>query len=66
MLITFSHEIAVFQDGVVCYIILLILLLLIYTKEDIGFIALVAVLFILTYNNVAHKKLFKAHTLISE
>ncbi len=59
ILITFNHEIEVFKDGVVCYIILLILLLLIYTKEDMGFIALVAVLYVLNYNNVVHKNHLK-------
>lgn len=59
ILITFNHEIEVFKDGVICYIIFIILLLLIYTKEDIGFIILVATLFVLSYNNVLHKKYLK-------
>lgn len=56
LLITFAHEIEVLKDGVVCYMILAVLALLIYTQEDLGFVVLMAVLFVLSYNNVTRKK----------
>ena len=56
LLIAFSHEIEVLKDGVVSYMILAVLALLIYTREDIGFIMLVAALFVLSYNNVIRRK----------
>lgn len=56
LLITFSNDINALQDGVVCYMILVVLGMLIWTKEDIGLIMLVGVLFVLSYNNVVHKK----------
>jgi len=55
LLITFVNDIDVLKDGFIVYIILAVLMLLIYTKEDMGFCVLVAALFILSYNNVVHK-----------
>lgn len=56
LLATFSHEIDALKDGGVCYIILAVLALLVWAREDIGFIVLVSVLFVLSYNNVIFKK----------
>lgn len=62
VLITFAHEINVFKDGAVCYIVMIILLLLIYTKEDLGFVLLLASLMIINYNLVVFKKHQKIET----
>ena len=56
LLATFSHEIEVLKDGGVCYIILVVLTLLVFAREDLGFIVLVAALFVLSYNNVTFKQ----------
>ena len=56
LLATFSHEIEALKDGGVCYIILAVLALLVFAREDLGFIVLVAALFVLSYNNVTFKK----------
>ena len=60
LLITFVNDIDVLKDGFIVYIILAVLMLLIYTKEDMGFCVLVASLFILSYNNVVHKTIPRA------
>jgi hypothetical protein len=60
LLITFVNDIDVLKDGFIVYIILAVLMLLIYTKEDMGFCVLVASLFILSYNNVIHKPIPRA------
>jgi uncharacterized membrane protein YhhN len=57
LLATFAHELDVLKDGVVVYIVLIVLMLLIYTKEDLGFVVLLSAVFILSYNNVIHKTL---------
>ena len=44
------------KDGVVVYMILAIITMLIFTKEDIGYIILLCVIFILSYNNVIYKE----------
>jgi hypothetical protein len=56
LLLTFSHEIDVFKDGVIAYMIFAMLMLLIFTKDNMGYIIMIGALFILTYNNVIHKK----------
>jgi len=55
LIATFANEVDALKDGVIVYIILGILLLLIYTKDDMGLVVLISVLFILAYNNVVHK-----------
>jgi hypothetical protein len=56
LLITFSHDIDALKDGVIVYMILAVLMVIIYSKEDIGFCVLLSILFILSYNNVVQKK----------
>ena len=62
---TFGHEIDALKDGVISYMILIVLFLLIYTKEDMGLVMLVGVLFIISYNNVVHKNQIKQPNLVS-
>lgn len=56
LLATFSHEIEALRDGGVSYIILAVLALLVFSREDIGFVVLVSILFVLSYNNVTFKR----------
>lgn len=55
LLATFAHEIDVLKDGAIAYIIFVVLLFMIYAKEDLGLIILVSVIFLLAYNNVVYK-----------
>ena len=57
LLVTFVNEIDALKDGVIVYMILAMLCLLIYTKEDVGFTVLVGALFVLSYNNVVYKNM---------
>ena len=54
-LITFVHEIQAFKDGVIVYLIFIILAMIVWVKEDIGFVILLCALFVLAYNNVRRK-----------
>lgn len=56
LLITFAHDIDALKDGVIVYMILAVLMIIIYSKEDIGFCVLLSILFILAYNNVIQKR----------
>lgn len=60
MLNTFAHDVEALKDGVVCYMVFAMLACLVYTREDMGFVMLVASLFVLSYNNVVTKKAPKA------
>lgn len=53
---TFAHEIDLFKDGVITYLILGLLIMLMIAKEDYGLVVLLCAIFILSYNNVTHKK----------
>lgn len=53
---TFAHEINLFKDGVITYIILGLVILLLISREDYGLVILLCAIFILSYNNVTHKK----------
>lgn len=55
LLITFAHEIDLFKDGVITYIILAMVILLLFSKEDYGLVILLCAIFVLSYNNVTHK-----------
>ena len=57
LLVTFVNEIDALKDGVIVYMILAMLCLLTYTKEDVGFTVLVGALFVLSYNNVVYKNM---------
>lgn len=55
LLITFAHEIDLFKDGVITYIILGMVLLLLFSREDFGLVILLCAIFVLSYNNVTRK-----------
>ncbi len=56
LLITFAHEIELFRNGVVAYLILAILAMMMVSGEHTGYIVLLAALFIVSYNNTLKKK----------
>lgn len=57
LLATFAHDIDLFKDGVITYVILGMLILLLISKEDYGLVILLCAIFVLSYNNVTHKKI---------
>lgn len=56
LLATFANELDIFKDPVICYIIFIILILLIVSKENMGYIILLLCIFILSYNCIVQKK----------
>lgn len=57
LLATFAHDIDLFKDGVITYVILGMLILLLISNEDYGLVILLCAIFVLSYNNVTHKKI---------
>lgn len=60
LLATFAHDIELFKDGVITYLLLGMIILLLISKEDYGLVILLCAIFILSYNNVTHKKIESA------